>query len=59
MTAITDTTDVVVRDDAGARRRRITRMVSSYGIMLLFAAIYVGPLLILIFVSMKTLPGSW
>jgi len=56
MTAITDTTDVVVRDDAGARRRRITRMVSSYGIMLLFAAIYVGPLLILIFVSMKTLP---
>ena len=31
-------------------------MVSSYAIMLLFAVIYVGPLLILIFVSMKTLP---
>ena len=56
MTVITETTDVVVRTDAGARRRRIVRKVASYAILLLFAAIYVGPLLILIFASMKTLP---
>ena len=41
---------------AGARRRRIVRKVASYTILLFFAVIYVGPLLILIFASMKTLP---
>jgi raffinose/stachyose/melibiose transport system permease protein len=56
MSVITETSDVVVRSDAGARRRRVTRKVASYAILLLFAAIYVGPLLILIFASMKTLP---
>jgi raffinose/stachyose/melibiose transport system permease protein len=56
MTVITETTDVVVRADSGARRRRTVRKVASYAILLLFAAIYVGPLLILIFASMKTLP---
>ena len=56
MTVMTETTDVVVRSDSGARRRRILRKVASYAILLFFAAIYVGPLLILIFASMKTLP---
>jgi len=56
MSVITETTDVVVRADSRARRRRLVRKVASYAILLLFAAIYVGPLLILIFASMKTLP---
>ncbi len=56
MTVIAESTDVVVRDDAGAKRRRTIRVVTSYAILLLFAAFYIGPLLILIFVSMKTLP---
>ena len=56
MTVITETTDAVVRDDAGARRRRTFRTVSSYAILLFFAVIYVSPLLILIFASLKTLP---
>ena len=47
---------MVARSDAGARRRRVTRRVASYAILLFFAAIYVGPLLVLIFASMKTLP---
>ena len=56
MSVIAETTDVVARSDAGARRRRVTRKAASYAILLLFAAIYDGPLLILIFASMKTLP---
>jgi raffinose/stachyose/melibiose transport system permease protein len=56
MSVITETTNVVVRADSRARRRRLVRKVASYAILLLFAAIYVGPLLILIFASMKTLP---
>jgi len=56
MTVVAETTDVVVRSDSGARRRRIVRKVASYAILLFFALIYVGPLLILIFASMKTLP---
>lgn len=43
-------------DDGGARRRRIQQMVGSYAILILFAAFYVGPLLILIFAAMKSLP---
>jgi len=49
-------TDAVSTDDGGARRRRILRKAVSYAILLLFAAFYVGPLLILIAASMKTLP---
>jgi raffinose/stachyose/melibiose transport system permease protein len=49
-------TDVVSRDDGGARRRRILRKGASYAILLLFAAFYVGPLLILVTASLKTLP---
>ena len=56
MSVITETPDMVARSDAGARRRRVTRRVASYAILLFFAAIYVGPLLVLIFASMKTLP---
>jgi raffinose/stachyose/melibiose transport system permease protein len=47
---------IVRPDDSGARRRRIQRKVVSYGILLLFAAFYVGPLLMLVFASLKTLP---
>jgi raffinose/stachyose/melibiose transport system permease protein len=50
------TTGPAQRDDAGAKRRRITRKTLSYGILLLFAAFYVGPLLMLVFASLKTLP---
>ena len=46
----------VGRDDSGARRRRITRKVLSYTILLIFAAFYVGPILILVLASLKTLP---
>ena len=49
-------TSIVRSDDRGARRRRIQRKVLSYGILLLFAAFYVGPLLMLVSASLKTLP---
>ncbi|HUS42573.1 MAG TPA: carbohydrate ABC transporter permease [Ilumatobacteraceae bacterium] len=39
-----------------ARRRKALRNGASYAILFLFAAFYVGPLLILIFASMKSLP---
>ncbi len=48
--------DTVRSGDGGAKRRRILRKVASYSILLLFAAFYVGPLLILISASMKSLP---
>jgi raffinose/stachyose/melibiose transport system permease protein len=44
------------RDDGGARRRRIQQLTGSYAILLLFAAFYIGPLLILVFAAMKSLP---
>ncbi len=59
MSVITEpVTDSVRKDDGdgGAKRRRILRKVASYAILLLFAAFYVGPLLILIFAAMKSLP---
>ena len=63
MTVITDTdaepataSGPVKRNDAGAKRRRIQRKVASYTILLLFTAVYVGPLLILITASLKSLP---
>jgi raffinose/stachyose/melibiose transport system permease protein len=56
MSVIAETTEVVVSDDGGARRRRTIRKTASYAILLLFAAFYIGPLLILIFASMKSLP---
>lgn len=49
-------TDPVRRDDAGARRRRITRKTVSYTILVLFAVFYVGPILMLVFASFKSLP---
>jgi len=48
--------DTVHSDDGGAKRRRILRKVVSYTILVLFAAFYVGPLLILVAASMKSLP---
>ncbi|MEY2958967.1 MAG: hypothetical protein RLZZ01_1535 [Actinomycetota bacterium] len=48
--------DVVQRDDAGAKRRMIVRRSASYLILVLFACFYVGPLLILVTASMKSLP---
>ena len=61
MSVITDSptrteSSPVTRSDKGAKRRRIQRKVASYAILLLFAVIYVGPLLILITASLKTLP---
>ncbi len=47
---------VVHQGDSGAKRRRIQRKVVSYAILLLFAAFYIGPLLMLISTSLKTLP---
>lgn len=44
------------RDDAGARGRRRRRTFASYAILLLFAAVYVGPLLMLVSASLKSLP---
>lgn len=43
-------------DDAGARRRRVTRQTVSYAILILFALFYVGPILMLVFASFKSLP---
>jgi raffinose/stachyose/melibiose transport system permease protein len=48
--------EVIRRDDAGARRRTIVRRTASYLILILFACFYVGPLLILVTASMKSLP---
>ncbi len=57
MSVITEPmTDSVRKYDAGAKRRRTLRTVGSYSILLLFAAFYVGPLLILVFAAMKSLP---
>ena len=44
------------RDDGGARRRRITRKSMSMFILLTFSVIYVGPILMLVFASFKSLP---
>jgi raffinose/stachyose/melibiose transport system permease protein len=48
--------DVVRQDDGGAKRRRTQRKVFSYALLLLFAAFYVGPLLMLVTASLKSLP---
>ncbi len=59
MSVITEpVTDAVRQDfgDGGAKRRRTLRKVGSYTILMLFAAFYVSPLLILIFAAMKSLP---
>ncbi len=60
MTAVLDTTtDAELEAEMGARlarRRRLLRQAGSYAILLMFAAFYVGPLLILIFAAMKSLP---
>ena len=57
MSAITESVpDIVSYDDSGAKRRRILRKTASYTILLVFAAFYVGPLLILVSASLKTLP---
>ncbi|NNF53953.1 MAG: carbohydrate ABC transporter permease [Acidimicrobiales bacterium] len=57
MTAVTEPAPlVVIRNDGGRRRRGVRTRIASYGMLLLLAAFYTGPLLILIFASMKTLP---
>ena len=48
--------DVVRTDDGGAKRRKLQRKIGSYAILLLFAAFYVGPVLMLVTAAMKTLP---
>jgi raffinose/stachyose/melibiose transport system permease protein len=47
---------IVVPPGSSATRKRAVRKIVSYGLLFLFAAFYVGPLLILIFASMKSLP---
>lgn len=49
-------TEEIRQDDGGAKNRRTRRKVLSYAILLLFAAFYIGPLVVLIFASMKSLP---
>ena len=49
-------TEEIGQDDGGAKNRRTRRKVLSYAILLLFAAFYIGPLVVLIFASMKSLP---
>ena len=58
MSVITETVPDAERvaPDNGPKRRRAIRKVASYVILLLFAAFYVGPLLVLIFAAMKSLP---
>ena len=57
MSVITAPAPEVTRvDDGGARRRRMLRKVFSYTILTLLGAFYIGPLLVLVFASMKTLP---
>jgi raffinose/stachyose/melibiose transport system permease protein len=56
MIATSESLDVVGADDGGAKRRRVRRKFISYAILLGFAAIYVGPLLMLLTASLKTLP---
>ena len=45
-----------IRRDDGKRRRRITRKSLSLFILLTFSVIYVGPILMLVFASFKSLP---
>ncbi len=52
----TDTEPKVVARDNSAKRRKALRNGASYAILFLFAAFYIGPLLILIFAALKSLP---
>lgn len=60
MTAIADTVlddpVAVPAHDTRARNRRLRRKVVSYTILVLFAVVYVGPILMLVSASLKSLP---
>lgn len=57
MTAVTERPSDVVREESGgAKRRRTQRKLVSYALLALFAAFYIGPLLMLITASLKSLP---
>lgn len=47
---------IVAPRDPSARRKRALRKGLSYGLLLLFGAFYIGPLLVLMFASLKSLP---
>ena len=47
---------VLTADDRGAGARRRRRKIVSYGILIAFAIFYIGPILMLIGASFKTLP---
>ena len=47
---------VVAADDRGAGARRRRRKIVSYGILVAFAIFYIGPILMLVGASFKTLP---
>ncbi len=52
----TEPEEFVVPSNSRARRRRAVQKTFSYTVLFLFAAFYIGPLLILIFASLKSLP---
>jgi raffinose/stachyose/melibiose transport system permease protein len=57
MTAVTEhLADAVVEESGGAKRRRMQRKLGSYALLALFAAFYIGPLLMLVSASLKSLP---
>ena len=52
----TEPEDIVVPSSPGGKRKRTLKKTASYALLFLFAAFYIGPLLILIFASLKSLP---
>ncbi|HSM66978.1 MAG TPA: carbohydrate ABC transporter permease [Ilumatobacteraceae bacterium] len=48
--------NIVAPRGSSARRKRAVRKSVSYAILIIFGAFYIGPLLILIFASLKSLP---
>ncbi len=48
--------EIVIPHDSKTRRKKRLKRIASYTILFLFAAFYLGPLLILIFASLKSLP---
>ncbi len=53
---VTEVLTAPVRDDGGSTARRRRTKLASYAILLAFAAFYIGPLLMLVSASFKTLP---
>ncbi len=52
----TEPEEFVAPSDSKTRRKRTLKKTFSYTVLFLFAAFYIGPLLVLIFASLKSLP---